>query len=163
MRLHGHRNGGPPDTPECMQTNGDNEPWTLFKNATCMNAMVDMIKWRDQRRNYVVDIQAAWSATNIPMCAPVWLHFPGDAVCAFDAAGDDGPCAGSFMFGPQYLAKPIVNYGQTSAWVWLPQLPVGQSWVYVFGAQQNYGRGGINITLAAPITEFPLFMRNEAE
>ena len=162
MRLHGHRNGGPPDDKVCMQTNGDNEPWTLFQNQTNMDAMIAMIKWRDQRRNYVVDVQAAWAATNVPMCSPVWLHFPGDAVCAFDAAGDDGACAGAFMFGPDYLAKPVVQFGQTSAWVWLPQLPQGQAWVYEFGNRTNYGRGGINITIAAPIAEFPLFMRQSA-
>ena len=161
MRLHGHRNGGPPDDAVCMQTNGDNEPWTLFSNATNYGAMVAMIKWRDQRRNYAADAQAAWAASGAPINSPVWLLFPGDAVCAFATSGDDGPCAGAFMFGSDYLAKPIVSYGQTREWVWLPLLPAGQAWVDEFSAV-NYGRGGINVTVECPITSFPLFRRQSA-
>jgi alpha-D-xyloside xylohydrolase len=162
MRLHGHRGGGPPADPVCMQTNGDNEPWTLFAQNTsesvaAMDALVAAIRWREQRRNYVVDTQAAWAATGAPMCAPVWLAFPGDAACAPPAdGGGDGACAGAFMFGDSYLAKPVVEYQQREAWVWLPQLPAGATWVYAFGGQ-DHGRGPANVTVATPIGEFPLF------
>ena len=97
MRLHGHRAGGPPADPVCMQTNGDNEPWTLFKNATNYAAFVARIQWREQMRNYVMDAQAAWAATGAPMISPVWLLFPGDPVCAFTQDASDGACAGAFM------------------------------------------------------------------
>ena len=160
MRLHGHRGGGPPDDPVCMQTNGDNEPWTLFKageSSPNYAAMVGAIRWREQHRNYVMDIQASWSATNVPMVAPVWLHFPGDATCAFTPS-NDGPCADAFMFGPDFLAKPITTFQQASAWVWLPLLPAGQTWTNVF-TLQNYGQGAINVTVATPVSSFPLFER----
>ena len=168
MRLHGHRGGGPPPDANCMQTNGDNEPWTLFAQNTtasvaAMNALIAAIRWRDQRRNYVVDTQAGWSATGAPMCAPVWLRFPGDAACAPPADGhDDGACAGAFMFGDSYLAKPVTAYQQTSAWVWLPALGGNATWRYAFGAQTDYGPGPLNVTVATPVDEFPLFYVNRA-
>jgi alpha-D-xyloside xylohydrolase len=162
MRLHGHRNGGPPDDPVCMQTNGDNEPWTLFKNSTNEAAFIAAIKWREQVRNYVVDVQANWAATGAPMISPVWLLFPGDKTCGFTKNHDDGVCGDAFMFGDSWLTKPVTNYGQTSSWVWLPALPGGQVWVYQFGNKTNYGQGGINITIATPIDEFPLFYLQRA-
>ena len=163
MRLHGHRGGGPPDDPVCMQTTGYNEPWTLFAQNTststaAMDAFIAAIRWRDQRRNYVVDTQAAWAATGAPMCTPVWVAFPGDAACAPPADGSgDGACRDAFMFGDSWLAKPVTTYQQASAWVWLPALPAGTSWVYAFGEQTNYGPGPVNVSMPTPIGEWPLF------
>jgi len=123
---------------------------------------VSAIKWREQQRNYVMDIQATWSATNAPMIAPLWLLFPGESACAFTSDGQDNvACSGSFMFGPDWLAKPVTQYSQTSSWVWLPTLPSGESWVYWFD-KTNYGRGGVNVTLSTPISTFPLFYRQSA-
>lgn len=163
MRLHGHRNGGPPNDPVCMQTNGFNEPWTLFAANTttstaAMNALIAAMRWREQMRNYVMDTQANWAATGAPMVSPVWLLFPSDATCAPPADGSgDGICQGAFMFGDSWLAKPVTEYLQASAWVWLPALPAGASWVYAFGEQTNYGGAAQNVTIETPINEFPLF------
>jgi alpha-D-xyloside xylohydrolase len=168
MRLHGHRNGGPPADPVCMQTNGDNEPWTLFaqnttKSTANYNAFISAIRWREQIRNYVVFTQGQWADEGIPMLRPVWLSFPGDAVCAPLPDGQgDGACAGAFLFGDDWLAKPVVTYQQTSEWVWLPALQTGEYYTYAFGAKTNYGQGGINVTVATPIDEFPLFYINRA-
>jgi alpha-D-xyloside xylohydrolase len=161
MRLHGHRNGGPPDDPVCMQTNGDNEPWTLFQGGESSPnylAMVSAIRWREQKRNYVMDMQALWSKTNAPMCSPIWLLFPGDTVCA-PSVQNDGVCADAFMFGTDYLVKPVTKYQQNSTWVWLPQLSLNQYWTNVFTGD-NLGNGNVNITVSTPISTFPLFMRN---
>ena len=158
MRLHGHRNGGPPDDPICMQTNGDNEPWTLFMNPVNEAAFIASIVWREQIRNYIMDTQAVWAETGAPMISPVWLLFPGDTNCAFTPSHDDGKCSDMFMFGDSYLAKPITTYQEYTSTIYLPLLTqVGQSWVYVFGNKTNYGRGGVNITIPTPIHEFPLF------
>lgn len=164
MRLHGHRAGGPPSDPVCMQTNGDNEPWTLFADTSASganyNAFVAAIRWREQQRNYIMDIQREFSVSNAPMIAPVWLHFPGEAACAFTASGgDNAACGGAFMLGQDWLAKPVTAYGQRSSWVWLPTLPEGQSWVYNFAPFTNYGVGGVNVTLDTPVSAFPLFYR----
>ena len=168
MRLHGHRAGGPPADPVCMQTNGNNEPWTLFMQNTTASvarytAFVAAIQWREQLRNYVLDTQATWAAEGAPMVSPVWLAFPGDAACAPQPDGQgDGACADAFLFGDSWLAKPVVAYQQATAWVWLPALPAGEYWTYAFGPKTNYGAGAVNVTLATPIDEFPLFYRNRA-
>jgi alpha-glucosidase (family GH31 glycosyl hydrolase) len=65
------------------------------------------------------------------------------------------------MFGPDFLAKPITTFQQASAWVWLPLLPAGQTWMNVF-TLQNYGQGAINVTVATPVSSFPLFERTYA-
>ena len=160
MRLHGHRAGGPPSDPICMQTNGDNEPWTLFRDVpgARYDAFVAAMRWREAHRNYVVDTQAAAAASNAPMVAPLWLLFPGEMTCAPTPAGGDGLCAGAFMFGSDWLAKPITKEHQESEWVWLPRLPAGQRWVYEFN-QTSMGQGGVNVTVLTPISEFPLFQR----
>jgi alpha-D-xyloside xylohydrolase len=168
MRLHGHRNGGPPADDVCMQTNGFNEPWTLFAQNTTASvaradAFVAAIRWREQLRNYVLDAQAAWAATGAPMAAPVWLAFPADAACAPPADGSgDGACGDAFVLGDSWLAKPVTTYQQQSAWAWLPRLPAGEYWTYAFGAQTAYGQGPVNVTVATPIDEFPLFYVNRA-
>jgi len=163
MRLHGHRNGGPPSDPVCMQTNGDNEPWTLFQGGEASPgyaAMVAAIRWREQHRNYAADALAAWSATGEPVLAPVWLRFPGDAVCAPAGPSDDGACGDAFVWGTDFLAKPVTAYLSRSSWVWLPALPAGQSWTHVFSGQ-GYA-GGQNVTVDTPLDSFPLFQRTYA-
>ena len=162
MLSHATRRRAPPRPHRPAQTNGDNEPWTLFKNSTHYDAFVAAVRWREQVRNYVVALQAEWAATGAPMIAPVWLHFPGDAVCAFTPRGDDGACAGAWMFGPDWLAKPVTARGVASSWVWLPALPAGQTWRYAFGDKRDYGAGPVNVTIATPISEFPLFYRERA-
>jgi alpha-glucosidase (family GH31 glycosyl hydrolase) len=144
-----------------LQTNGDNEPWTLVNTTDNYDAIVDAIRFRDQMRNYVMDTQAAWSSSNAPMISPVWLLFPGDPVCAFTPNGDEPACAEEFMFGPDWLAKPVTSYLQRSAWVYLPALPSDQVWVYHFNESMTF-TGPVNITLPTPVNEFPLFYRNTA-
>jgi alpha-glucosidase (family GH31 glycosyl hydrolase) len=142
--------------------------WTLFaQNTTASianyNAFISAIKWREQIRNYVVSTQAVWADAGAPMNSPVWLAFPGDAACAPAADGQgDGACGDAFMFGDSWLAKPVTTYQQQSAWVWLPKLRAGEYWTYAFGAQTNFGQGPINVTIATPIDEFPLFYINRA-
>ena len=55
------------------------------------------MQWRETLRPYVKAAQADWAATGAPMISPVWLLFPGDAVCGFNVNGDDGACAEEFM------------------------------------------------------------------
>ena len=161
---------------------GDNEPWTLVNSTDNYNAIGAAIRFRDQLRNYVVDTQATWVSTNAPMIAPIWLLFPGDPICAFTPSGDEPACgegmseicsrlchlpvcqlllypSAEFMFGPDYLAKPVTTYLQRSAWVYLPELPTGQTWIYHFN-DTDFGSGPVNLTIATPVGEFPLFYRN---
>ena len=50
FRLHGHR-GGPHDaTTECGGTNGPNEVWNLAKDPEHYNAIVNMMRLREELR-----------------------------------------------------------------------------------------------------------------
>ena len=49
FRLHGHRVGGPPSN-ECGATNGDNELWNIAPEAANYDAIVTMMRLRENLR-----------------------------------------------------------------------------------------------------------------
>jgi alpha-D-xyloside xylohydrolase len=150
MRLHGHRAGGPPDD-ECGATNGDNELWTLApEGSDRYNAMLQMMMLREQLRNYVVDINAEYCTTGMPMMRPMFLQWPNDPL----AQGSD--VEDQFMFGAKWLVAPITSFQQYNRTVYLPLLDANHTWVYFFN-QSAVGQGGARVFMDAPITEFPLF------
>ncbi len=48
-------------------TNGDNEVWQLAKDADHYNAMVTVMRLRENLRSYVADLNAETAATGMPM------------------------------------------------------------------------------------------------
>ena len=60
-----------------------------------------------------------------------------------------------YMFGPTMLAAPVTDMGARNRTLYLPSLPSGQSWEHYF-TKKTY-IGGANVTVAAPLDEFPLF------
>jgi alpha-D-xyloside xylohydrolase len=149
FRWHGKRLGGePPDA--CGPTNGPNEPWA-FGDAV-LAALRPMFALREGLRGYVEAASVEAAATGMPMLRPLALQFPDDP-----RAGSRGAEAG-FMLGGDYLARPVTELGAREAWVYLPALPRGGAWQYVFNASLRFA-GGQNVSVAAPLDEFPLFKR----
>ena len=62
---------------------------------------------------------------------------------------------GSYMFGPTYLVQPVAELGARSASVYLP---AGARWRYYFNSSLQWA-GGQQVQVAAPLEEFPLFVR----
>ena len=60
-----------------------------------------------------------------------------------------------YMFGPTMLAAPVTDMGARSRTLYLPKLSAGQSWEHYF-TKKTYP-GVANVTVAAPLDEFPLF------
>ena len=87
----------------------------------------------------------------MPMLRPMLLAFPGDAECGGDAA------EAQFMLGPTWLTRPVTEPDAASAAVCLPILPNGFLWRYYFNGSEY--KGGRWVTVATPLTEFPLFER----
>ena len=66
QRLHGHRDGGPASN-ECGPTNGDNEVWNLAPDPAHYDAIVAVMRIRENLREYVANINAVTAATGMPM------------------------------------------------------------------------------------------------
>lgn len=59
--------------------------------------------------------------------------------------------------GPCRLVAPVTEYQSTQRSVYLPSLAgTNLTWTYWFN-QTDLGQGGSRITVATPLTEFPLF------
>jgi len=151
MRYHGRRLGEPPgDDATCGPTHGDNEPWAFGDAAYA--AIVPALHMREALRGYVVATNAATAATGLPMVRPLALAFPGDPLAA------EPWVEGSFMFGDALLAQPVTAYGARAATVYLPFVGAGASWAYYFNRSLAWPGGGLNVTVRAPLDEFPLFV-----
>jgi hypothetical protein len=151
--LHGHRKGGPPSN-ECGSTNGDNEVWNLAKDGLHYDAIVTIMRLREQLRNYAAEINAKTASEGLPMSRPMFLDFPNDPNCSTADVEDQ------FMFGPTWLVAPVVVSGASSRSVYLPQLAPNEVWVYYFN-DTVVPYSGVRVTVATPIDEFPLFYRKE--
>ncbi len=117
-------------------------------------------KLRTQLYPYLAAAVRAYRRTGMPMMRQLSLVFPRDRRAA---AQDD-----EFMFGPDLLAAPVLDPSQTKRTLYLP----GGRWVN-FWDSVTYGekrgtftlrrarvlRGGRQITVDAPLTELPLFIR----
>jgi len=151
FRLHGQRVGGPPGN-QCGDTGGDNEVWNLAKDVQHYNAITSVMTLRESLRNYVVQINKETVDTGMPMLRAMALAFPNDPYSRSSDVEDQ------YMFGPSWLVAPVYKYQQYSRKVYLPPLDSSEQWVY-WWKQAVYPSG--NVTVDAPITEFPLFFRKK--
>ena len=65
-----------------------------------------------------------------------------------------------YMFGPTMLAAPVTDMGARNRTLYLPSPSSGQVWEHYF-TKKTYS-GGANVTVAAPLDEFPLFSLKSA-
>lgn len=151
--------------------------WNLAPDPTHYNGIVRVMELREDLREYVAAINAEASATGMPMLRPMLLQFPADAGCAgpdvedqVSAAASHGrqlslshhcaaaapPHLSQFMFGPDWLVAPVLEYNATARSVYLPTLPSNLTWVH-WWSQTNYGGGGMRVNVTTAIDDFPLF------
>ena len=83
-----------------------------------------------------------------PLMRPLWFDFPHEML-AMDEVVD------AFMFGPKYLAAPVLELGARTRTLFLPSTPGGWHHYYTGVAYP----GGTNVTVPAPMDELPLFIR----
>lgn len=69
----------------------------MAKDQAHYDAIVAVMRLRENLRSYVTDINAETAATGMPMIRPMFLQFPNDSVCQTRAVEDQ------FMFGPDWL------------------------------------------------------------
>lgn len=152
FRLHGHRAGGPP-ADHCGPTNGDNEVWNLAAEGTVhYSAIAAVMRLREDLRDYVQRLNNESVATGVPMMRPMFLEFPGDAVCVNNSAEQQ------FMLGDAWLVAPVVAANASSWPVYLPALSGNHQWVYWWNQTVVQGPGWFTVD-TGNIAEFPLFFR----
>jgi alpha-D-xyloside xylohydrolase len=145
MRLHGNR---PPYTEieGCLVgTGGDNEVWSFGKEA--YRIMSHYLHVRERLRPYVLRQMARASQDGTPMMRPLFFDFPQDETCYL--------VEDQYMFGPDLLVAPVLEYGAKSRAVYLPP---GATWTDALSGEAI--AGGQTITVPVSLDHIPVFCKN---
>jgi alpha-D-xyloside xylohydrolase len=96
-----------------------------------------------------MELAANATANGTPIMVPLWFHFPHDVELQKREIVD------SFMYGPRYLAAPVLKMGARSRTVYLPANRGG--WLHYYSHKKF--AGGANVTVPAPFDELTLFVK----
>jgi alpha-D-xyloside xylohydrolase len=143
FRLHGYREPRPEVSWDA--TGGPNEVWSYGEEA--YGIIRSVILMRERLRPYIDDQMQVAAETGMPPMRPLFVDFPGDAR-GWDV--DD-----QMMFGPDLLAAPVLEAGQVTRSVYLPE---GASWTEA--RTGTITEGGCRIEVEAPIDSVPVFLRD---
>ena len=150
MRLHGDRN--PHDKPalissggkECCASGADNEVWSFGEEVE--KVLVKFIRLRYKMKPYIRSLMQEAHENGSPVIRPLFYNFPGDKK-AWDISDE-------YLFGPDLLVAPIFEAGMTEREVYLPE---GADWVNIENGEIT--KGGVSITVPAPIDVIPVFAK----
>eukprot|EP01052_Picozoa_sp_SAG31_P026542 SAG31_NODE_2413_length_5741_cov_8.901099_3_plen_146_part_00 len=123
------------------------EPWAYGPEAEA--SITKSIDLRASLKTYTMELAANATKFGTIIMAPLWFHFPGDVELHRREFVD------SFMYGPRYLAAPVLERGLRNRTVYLPTNPNG--WVHYYSRAKF--AGGANVTVPAPLDELTLFIR----
>jgi alpha-D-xyloside xylohydrolase len=146
FRLHGNRE---PVQPFALgQSGGPNEVWSYGSDA--YDLIRDVLFLRERLRPYIMAQMALASSVGLPPMRPLFVDFPGDPGA--------WKVADAFMFGPSLLVAPVASAGARAREVYLP---AGATWRDAWtGASCT---GGTTVTVDAPLSRIPLFLRDDAQ
>jgi alpha-D-xyloside xylohydrolase len=152
FRLHGYRE--PQIQPleawrdgiaQC-NSGSPNEIWSYGE------ANYDIMKhWllvREKMRPYIGELMANAHRTGDPVMRPLFYDFPAQAM--------SWQVEDQYMFGADIMVAPVLNAGQVTRRVWLPE---GQAWISLDGERVQ---GGQWITAQAPLERIPVFLRADS-
>ncbi|MER7273937.1 TIM-barrel domain-containing protein [Dactylosporangium sp. NPDC000244] len=141
FRLHGHRR---PDLEGEVLRGAPNELWSFGDEV--LEAAAAMLRLREALRPYIGQHMAEATARGIPLMRPLFLDFPDDPV-SWEV--DD-----EFMFGPDILAAPVLDYRARARSVWLPG---GVAWIDPWTGREY--QGGQQVTIDVPLDRAGFFLR----
>lgn len=151
MRLHGDRQPYTPlfydDGRPYLHTGGKNEIWSYGDEA--YEIMKSHIELREALRPYTRQLMDDAHETGAPIMRSMFYVFPEDE--------NTWQLDDQYMFGDDILFAPILELGMREREVYLPE---GANWVHVLDGQVY--DGGQTVTVAAPITDSPVFVREGA-
>ena len=149
MRLHGDRQPGGPvyrkDGTQQLFTGTNNEVWSFGEEAYPI--LVKYMNRREELRDYVRELMRQAHEEGTPLLRGMFYEFPEDENCAL--------LQDQYMFGGKYLVAPVMEAGQRSRSVYLPE-----------GAWRNVDtgevlRGGRRVTVPAPLEVIPVLEKIE--
>jgi len=151
FRLHGKRLPCPPsdrNDQNCFVPPGaPNEVWS-YGEENC-KIMVDFIHLRERLIPYIMEQMKKASADGTPVMRPLIFDFPEDEA-AYEVSD-------AYLFGPDILVAPIIEYQVRKRKVYLPK---GASWLDPYSGKT--WQGGNTIEVDAPLDRIPLFLKNNA-
>ncbi|MEV4508596.1 TIM-barrel domain-containing protein [Dactylosporangium sp. NPDC049525] len=142
LRLHGHRE---PRTARAGVGvgGGPNEPWSYGPGVYPI--LERLLQLRERLRPYLHE----QLRTGLPLMRPLPLEFPHDPA-AWDVED-------AFLFGRDLLVAPVTTPGATHREVYLP---AGATWTHTDTGTTF--PGGRHVTVAAPLAQIPMFLRDDA-
>jgi alpha-D-xyloside xylohydrolase len=127
---------------EVLGSGAANEVWSYGEDV--YEILAGCLRTREALRPYVAEQMAAAHERGTPVIRPLFYDFPADAH-AWEVEDQ-------YLFGPDVLVAPILEYGQRERPVYLP---AGRTWADVrTGAAHE---GGQTVTAAAPLAEIPVY------
>ncbi len=152
MRLHGVRE---PQTPPLGNSGGGvcnsgaaNEVWSYGPEV--YEILKGYLFMRERLRPYISGLMKEAHQNGSPVIRPLFYEFPEDE--------DAWRCEDAFMFGPDLLVAPVMYAGARSREVYLP---AESRWTNAW--TNEVLSGGQTVTVAAPLSQIPLFLRNDAK
>lgn len=146
MRLHGARLRIPDQesrNPGIIEpSGGPNEIWMFGDRA--YEIIRELIDLREKLRPYIHEQMDITSKTGMPIMRPMFYAFPDDPVCY---ALDD-----QYMFGSGILFAPVMERGQTSRNVYLPE----GRWTLTRDGKEY--QGGQMVEVHADLNQFIAFV-----
>jgi alpha-D-xyloside xylohydrolase len=127
---------------EVLGSGAANEVWSYGEDI--FQILAGCLRTREALRPYVAEQMTAAHERGTPVIRPLFYDFPDDAR-AWEIEDQ-------YLFGPDVLVAPILEYGLRERPVYLP---AGRTWVdTATGAAHE---GGQTITVAAPLETTPVF------
>ena len=150
FRLHGFRE---PRTPASHlltseSTGAANEVWSFGDKA--YGIIKDILFLRERLRPYVNQQMQLAHEKGIPPMRPLFFDFPADPG---SAAIDD-----EFLFGPDILVAPVLEYEARKRHVYLP---AGTGWTDAWTDKKF--DGGQWLEVDAPLEKIPVYLRGDTK
>ncbi len=146
MRLHGNRQPMIPVEGSGVGSGQPNEVWS-YGDAT-YKIMKRYLQVREQLKPYIMKHMEIASKEGIPMMRPLFFDFPSDAVSYTTEE--------EFMFGPDLLVAPVLEYQAKTRKVYFP---AGATWKDAYTGKEY--KGGQTIDYPVTLENIPVFARND--
>ena len=143
FRMHGYRK---PYTTKVggQGTGGPNELWSYGEEN--YDIFIKWLEYREQLRPYIQKQFDQASEKGTPVIRPLFYEYSKDQVA--------WTIEDQYLFGPDILVAPVLNAGETSRQVYIPE---GNIWQDAYTGEKY--DGGQWIEMEAPLRKIPLLYR----